>query len=106
MSKPVLDAFHEACRSLDFRTPMESLLREFRQGNIADGYRQQGGQGDSDPTSVIWSGGVGSRCLPEFPDCPVEASDAHVGVPQGAQRRLPEATHHHPRADVTNRGIA
>ena len=36
---PVLDLFHETSRSLDFRGPMESLLGEFRRGNIADRYR-------------------------------------------------------------------
>jgi hypothetical protein len=36
MPVPGLDAFHETSRGLDFMGPMESLLGEFRRGNIAD----------------------------------------------------------------------
>ncbi|MHC4216915.1 MAG: hypothetical protein ACYSU7_00510 [Planctomycetota bacterium] len=36
MPAPGLDVFHDTSRGLDFVRPMESLLGEFRRGNIAD----------------------------------------------------------------------
>ena len=36
MSASGLEVFHETSRGLDFVRPMESLLGEFRRGNIAD----------------------------------------------------------------------
>ena len=41
MSGPSLEALHETSQKLDFMGAMESLLNEFRRGNIADRHRVQ-----------------------------------------------------------------
>jgi len=68
MSRPDLEAFHETSRKLDFMGPMESLLNEFRRGNIADRDRVQ-------ETSAIRAH-LGEHyekwdlVFPAFPACP------------------------------------
>ena len=68
MSRPALEAFHETSRKLDFVGPLESLLNEFRRGNIADKDRTQE---DSAIKSHLgehykkWD-----LVFPTFPECP------------------------------------
>ena len=68
MGEPSLEAFHETSRKLDFLGPMESLLNEFRRGNIADKSRVQ-------EESAIHSHLGEHRkawdlVFPPFPECP------------------------------------
>lgn len=68
MNEPGLEAFHETSRKLDFMVPMESLLNEFRCGNVADRNRVQ-------EESAIRSH-LEEHCeawdlvFPRFPECP------------------------------------
>ena len=68
MSRPDLRTLNDACRKLDFSGPMESLLGEFRRGNIADKDRTHEAlaiRTHLGEVSALWD-----RALPPFPPCP------------------------------------
>ena len=68
MSGPSLEVFHETSRKLDFLAPLESLLNEFRRGNIADRDRVQEGsaiQANLGEHREAWD-----LVFPRFPECP------------------------------------
>jgi len=68
MYSPDLTKFHETSRVLDFIRPTESLLHEFRQGNIADKKRTQEDNAlktHLDEISLAWD-----HVFPAFPDYP------------------------------------
>ncbi|UCC31301.1 MAG: hypothetical protein JSU86_03310, partial [Phycisphaerales bacterium] len=68
MSGPSLEAFHATSRKLDFVGPMESLLDEFRRGNIADKDRvreESAIQSHLKEHCEAWD-----RVFPRFPECP------------------------------------
>jgi len=68
MHNPDLAKYHETSRALDFITPMQSLLDEFRQGNIADRRRTR-----EDATLKSHLGSLiaaWDHVFPAFPRCP------------------------------------
>ena len=68
MSRPGLEAFHETSQRLDFVGPLESLLAEFRRGNIADRDRVQEAsaiQSHLGEHRKAWD-----LVFPRFPECP------------------------------------
>jgi hypothetical protein len=68
MSASNLDTFHGVCRSLDYKGPLESLLEEFRRGNIADEDRTHE---DAVIRSLLAEQHAAwDRVLPPFPACP------------------------------------
>ena len=90
MSKPGLAAFHETSRKLDFIGPLESLLNEFRCGNIADRNRVQEAlaiQSYFGEHHEAWD-----RVFPTFPECPWKrrtiTSECHRGRRDAYLKRL------------------
>ncbi len=68
MDSPNLDTLHVMCRHLDYRQPLESLLKEFRHGTIADKDRTNEDaaiQSHLSEQHAAWD-----RVFPKFPDCP------------------------------------
>ncbi len=63
-----LEAFHETSRKLDFMGPMESLLNEFRRGNIADKNRVQEASAIQSHLGEHYE--AWDHVFPRFPECP------------------------------------
>jgi hypothetical protein len=68
MSRPSLGAFHEISRRLDFVGPLESLLDEFRRGNIADRDRTREASAIQSHLGEHYK--AWDRVFPAFPECP------------------------------------
>ena len=68
MDKQGLEAFHETARKLDFMGPMQSLLSEFRRGNIADKDRVQEASAIQSHLGEHYE--AWDRVFPAFPECP------------------------------------
>ena len=68
MPGPSLEAFHQTSRKLDFTGPMESLLNEFRRGNIADRDRVQ--EDSSIRSHLKAHCEAWDLVFPKFPECP------------------------------------
>ena len=68
MGGPGLEAFHATSRKLDFVRPMESLLDEFRRGNIADKDRVQEASAIRSHLGEHYE--AWDRVFPRFPECP------------------------------------
>jgi len=68
MSNADLEAFHETSRNLDFVGPMESLLDEFRRGNIADKDRVQEESAIQSHLGEHYE--AWDHVFPRFPECP------------------------------------
>ncbi len=62
------EAFHEMSRKLDFVGPLESLLEEFRRGNIADKHRMQEASAIRSHLAKLTQ--AWDCVFPAFPDCP------------------------------------
>ena len=67
-SRPGFETFHETSRKLDFEGPLESLLEEFRRGNIADKHRTQEASAIRSHLAKLTQ--AWDRVFPAFPDCP------------------------------------
>lgn len=68
MHRPDLEAFHRTSGKLDFVKPMESLLSEFRRGNIADPDREKEDLAIRSHLGELYAGW--DEVFPRFPPCP------------------------------------
>ncbi|UCG34493.1 MAG: hypothetical protein JSU68_07590 [Phycisphaerales bacterium] len=68
MSRPGLETFHQTSRKLDFIGPLESLLNEFRRGNIADRDRVQ--EESAIKSHLGEHREAWDLVFPTFPECP------------------------------------
>ena len=66
MNSRLLSEFHAQSRDIDYRTPLESLLDEFRSGHFADPDRVLEDAAMVDHFGDLWS--VWDRLFPDFPE--------------------------------------